>query len=154
MRSADTGLANELALAMTRLRARLRLESAPQGAAWTWSQVTTLMRIIAEGPCTVAQLAQAEHVRPQSMAESVAALRREGLVAGSQDPGDRRKVRLEATEEGRALAAAIPALREAWLQAAITAALGEDERAQLGAAVLLINRLADWPGGEPGFSAT
>jgi DNA-binding MarR family transcriptional regulator len=149
MNPAGAGIANELALAMMRLRARLRLESAPQGAGWTWSQVTTLSRIVAEGPSTVTQLARAEHVRPQSMAESVAALRREGLVTGSQDPDDRRKVRLEATEKGRALAAAIPALREAWLQAAITAALDDDERAQLGAAVLLLNRLADWPGGEP-----
>jgi DNA-binding MarR family transcriptional regulator len=150
MDPAGAGIANELALAMTRLRARLRLESAPQGAAWTWSQVTTLSRIVQEGPSTVTQLARAEHVRPQSMAESVAALRREGLVAGSQDPSDRRKVRLEATEKGRALAAAIPALREAWLQAAMAAALDDGERAQLGAAVLLMNRLADWPGDESG----
>ncbi|MCW2869316.1 MAG: hypothetical protein JWL99_636, partial [Streptomyces oryziradicis] len=36
--------AAELMKAMTRLRARLRTESAPTEMLWTWSQLTTLVR--------------------------------------------------------------------------------------------------------------
>ena len=53
--------ATELMKAMTRLRARLRSESAPTEMRWTWSQLTTLGRIISEGPATVSELAHAEH---------------------------------------------------------------------------------------------
>lgn len=148
-RSDSDRLAGELAQAMTRLRARLRLESAPDTWAWTWSQLNTLVRIATVGSSTAAELAQAEHVRPQSMAETVAALKRERLVVGRSDPADGRKVLLDATDEGRRLAATIPALREAWLDAAMHAALDDHEREQLGAAVALMNRLADWPNDTP-----
>jgi len=71
--------AAELMKSMTRLRARLRSETAPTEMSATWSQLTTLARIIAEGPTTTSALAQAEHVRRQSMAETIAALRALGV---------------------------------------------------------------------------
>jgi DNA-binding MarR family transcriptional regulator len=74
-------VARGLPRAMIRLRARLRAESAPDDMRLTWSQISTLLRIAEEGPITVSALAVAEHVRPQSMAETVAALRQEGLVS-------------------------------------------------------------------------
>jgi DNA-binding MarR family transcriptional regulator len=75
-----------LGRAMVRLRARLRAESAPDDMRWSWSQVTTLHRIAEEGPTTVSALAVAEHVRPQSMAETVAALRQAGTRRGRVRP--------------------------------------------------------------------
>src|SRR5258707_14804526 len=84
-------VARRLPRAMIRLRARLRAESAPENMRWTGSQITTLARIAGEGPITVSALAVAEHGRPQSMAETVAALRDEGLVSAKADPPDRRK---------------------------------------------------------------
>jgi DNA-binding MarR family transcriptional regulator len=63
-----TETATELMQAMTRLRARLRSESSPDEMELTWSQITTLARIVREGPVTATELARAEHVRRQSMA--------------------------------------------------------------------------------------
>jgi DNA-binding MarR family transcriptional regulator len=135
--------ATELMKAMTRLRARLRSESAPTEMAWTWSQLTTLGRIVAEGPTTMSELAHAEHVRRQSMAETVAALRAHDLVTAAQDPDDGRKTLITATAKGRSLLETIPAAREAWLAAAITKALGPGEEQALLKAAAIMNRIAD-----------
>jgi DNA-binding MarR family transcriptional regulator len=136
-------LASELARAMTRLRARLRLESAPSDESWTWSQLVTLKRIVIDGPTSVSALAQAEHVRPQSMAETVSALKQLGLVVAAADPGDGRKTLISATDEGRTLTMTVPALREAWLEAAIAKATDPAERKALRTAIEVMNRLAD-----------
>jgi DNA-binding MarR family transcriptional regulator len=135
--------ATELMKAMTRLRARLRSESAPTEMAWTWSQLTTLGRIVAEGPTTMSELAHAEHVRRQSMAETVAALRAHDLVTAAQDPDDGRKTLITATAKGRSLLETIPAAREAWLAAAIAKALGPGEEQALLKAAAIMNRIAD-----------
>jgi DNA-binding MarR family transcriptional regulator len=139
----ESQTATELMKAMTRLRARLRSESAPTEMAWTWSQLTTLGRIVAEGPTTMSELAHAEHVRRQSMAETVAALRAHDLVTAAQDPDDGRKTLITATAKGRSLLETIPAAREAWLAAAITKALGPGEEQALLKAAAIMNRIAD-----------
>ena len=136
--------AAELMKAMTRLRARLRAESAPDDMpSWTWSQLMTLGRIVDEGPTTVSELAQAEHVRRQSMAETVAALRAHGLITSAPDPDDGRRTLISATEEGRTLLETIPAAREEWLTVAIGKALGPDEQQALRKAAAIMKRLAD-----------
>lgn len=135
--------ATELMQAMTRLRARLRAESAPSEMPWTWSQIMTLGRIVREGTTTTSALANAEHVRRQSMAETVAALRAEGLVASDQDPNDGRKTLISATPKGQALSATIPAARETWLIGAIHELLGPEERQLLVQAAALMTRIAD-----------
>jgi DNA-binding MarR family transcriptional regulator len=139
----ESQTATELMKAMTRLRARLRSESAPSEMPWTWSQLTTLGRIIAEGPTTISELAHAEHVRRQSMAETVAALRAHDLITAAQDPDDGRKTLITATAKGRSLLATIPAAREAWLAAAIRKALGPGEEQALLKAAAIMNRIAD-----------
>lgn len=128
---------------MTRLRARLRAESAPQEMRWNWSQLTTLARIVTEGPATTTELAHAEHVRRQSMAETVAALRADGLIEAQPDPNDRRKILIHATRLGRSLSATISPAREAWLDTAITGLLDADEQQTLRTAAAIMNRLAD-----------
>jgi DNA-binding MarR family transcriptional regulator len=135
--------ATELMKAMTRLRARLRTESAPTEMPATWSQVTTLGRIVAEGPITATALAQAEHVRRQSMAETLAALRASGLITSEPDPDDGRKTLIKATPKGQDLHRTIPAAREAWLASAIRALLDPDEQQTLLKAAAIMNRIAD-----------
>lgn len=135
--------AAQLMTAMTRLRARLRTESAPDDRQWAWSQLTTLSRIVKEGPATTSELAQAEHVRRQSMAETLVALRTAGLVSTTKDPSDGRKTLIHATSEGRALIETIPAARVAWLGGAIEAQLRADERETLLKAAAIMNRIAD-----------
>jgi DNA-binding MarR family transcriptional regulator len=112
-------VARRLPQAMVRLRARLRAESTPRDMRWTWSQLSTLNRIATEGPTTVSALANAEHVRPQSMAETVAALRRDRLVAAKPDPTDGRKTLMAITASGRKLLSSLVPVREAWLETAI-----------------------------------
>ncbi len=133
----------ELMTAMTRLRARLRAESGHDEMPWTWSQLTTLGRIIQEQPTTTSALAQAEHVRRQSMAETIAALRAGGLIRTVQDPGDGRKTLISATPKGQKLLAMIPAAREAWLDVTIQTLLEPGEEATLRRAAAIMNRLAD-----------
>jgi DNA-binding MarR family transcriptional regulator len=135
--------ATELMKAMTRLRARLRAESAPSETSSTWSQLTTLARIVEEGPTTISALAHAEHVRRQSMAETVARLREDGLISTDQDPNDGRKVLISATRRGQAVTTTIPAAREAWLDEAIRTSLGQQERKTLLRAAGIMNRIAD-----------
>lgn len=135
--------AAELTKAMTRLRARLRSESAPDEMPWTWSQLTTLSRVVELGPTTTSALAQAEHVRRQSMAETLSALRAHGLITSEQDPGDGRKMLISATPEGRALTATIPAAREAWLTGTLRHLLRPGEQQVLRRAAAIMNRIAD-----------
>jgi DNA-binding MarR family transcriptional regulator len=135
--------ATALMKAMTRLRARLRAESAPTEMPWTWSQLTTLARIIQEGQTTTSALAQAEHVRRQSMAETVATLLADGLITSDPDPNDGRKTLITATRKGRALSKNIPAAREAWLNLAIASLLDPVEQQTLLKAAAVMNRIAD-----------
>ncbi|WP_370148804.1 MarR family winged helix-turn-helix transcriptional regulator [Streptacidiphilus sp. EB129] len=137
------GTAVELMRAMTRLRARLRTEAPLDDLPWNWSHLTTLGRLVNDGPATASELAQAEHVRRQSMAETLAALRGGGLVTTTRDPNDGRKSLVSATPAGRVLVERIPAAREAWLSGAISATLGSEERTTLHRAAEIMNRLAD-----------
>jgi DNA-binding MarR family transcriptional regulator len=138
-----TAIAAELMTAMVRLRARLRSESTPSDMRWTWSQLAALGRIVREGPTTTSDVAQAEHVRRQSMAETVAVLRADGLVEAQPDPADGRKTLLVATEQGRDLLESIPAAREAWLGVAMDATLDREEQEILRKAAAIMSRLAD-----------
>ena len=135
--------AAEFTRAMTRLRARLRSETAPEEMPWTWSQLTTLARVVNEGPMTASALAQAEHVRRQSMAETLSALRGHGLVVAEPDPDDGRRTLISSSAEGRALIATIPVAREAWLVGAMRKTLRPDEHEVLRQAAQIMNRIAD-----------
>ncbi|MGW0633536.1 MarR family winged helix-turn-helix transcriptional regulator [Streptomyces sp. NPDC002758] len=135
--------AAELTKAMMRLRARLRSESAPDEMPWTWSQLTTLGRVVELGPTTTSALAQAEHVRRQSMAETISALRAQGLIMSEQDPSDGRKTLISASDQGRELMATIPAAREAWLAGALRRLLQPGEQQVLLQAAAIMNRIAD-----------
>ena len=135
--------AAELTKAMTRLRARLRSETAPDEMPWTWSQLMTLSRIVDQGPTTASALAQAEHVRRQSMAETLAALRAHDLIVAEPDPNDGRKTLISATDAARALMPTIPAAREAWLAGALRSLLQPGEQQILLQASAIMNRIAD-----------
>jgi DNA-binding MarR family transcriptional regulator len=138
----DDEAAVRLGLAIKRIRARMRAESSTAGG-WTISQLSTLARIVDQAPVTAAAIAQAEHVRPQSIASIVATLREAGLVAAEPDPADGRKVLLSPTGAGRALVASVSASRQEWLARAIHAVVGPGDRAALAATIAMLNRLAD-----------
>jgi DNA-binding MarR family transcriptional regulator len=132
-----------LAVAVTRLRSRIRIESGLSSTGIPISQMAVLSRIIEEEPTTAAALAAAEHVTQQAIAQSLDTLKKRGLVTKSPDPGDGRKSLVSATEAGRALLERIKASREAWLSRAIEAAVRPEERRALESTIELLQRIAD-----------
>jgi DNA-binding MarR family transcriptional regulator len=136
-------LADELMKAMIRLRSRLRSESEPGDTRWSWSQITTLSRILELAPTTVTELANREHVRRQSMAQTVAALKAGRLVSTRTDPDDARKSLVDVTPAGRELARGVPLARESWLDATIDDLLTDREQQVLRESIRLLNRIAE-----------
>ena len=136
-------VATRLALALTRLRARLREESGRDSTGLSISQLSILQRLRRDGPATAAALAAAEHVSQQAIAQSLTVLKTDGLVSVEPDPTDGRKSLISVTAAGRRLVESIMASRDDWLIRAIESAIGPDERAALDKTIELLERLGD-----------
>jgi DNA-binding MarR family transcriptional regulator len=135
----DTALvASELRMVLGQLVRRLRSEYR-----FPLSQGAVLGRLDRQGPQSVSDLALAERVKPQSMAQTVSDLEAEGLVARSPDPGDGRRALVALTDDGRAALYDERRRREGWLASAIAEDMSADEQAVLGDAVPLLRRLAE-----------
>ena len=132
-----------LAMAVSRLRSRIRIEAGMRSTGIPISQLAVLGRIIDEGPTTAAALAAGEHVTQQAISQSLATLRERGLVEKQADPGDGRKSLVTATAAGRELMEGIAASREEWLTQAVDAAVRPEERPLLAEAIELLERIAD-----------
>ncbi len=102
-----------------------------------------LGRLDRAGPRSVSELALAERVRPQSMAQTVAELETDGLVERRPDPEDGRRALVELTDQGRAALGADRSAREGWLAQAIERDLAPEEQDVLRHAVELLRTLAD-----------
>jgi DNA-binding MarR family transcriptional regulator len=107
------------------------------------AQATVLGRLDREGARSVSDLAVAEHVRPQSMAQTVGDLESEGLVTRRPDPEDGRRALVELTTQGHEALAAERGRREGWLAEAIESDLTPEEQEVLARAVPLLRRLAE-----------
>ncbi|MGA3247724.1 MAG: MarR family transcriptional regulator [Paraburkholderia sp.] len=134
-------LAGELRVVVGRLKRRLR-EQAHFGDL-SWTQVRVLSRLEREGPATVTALARAEGMRPQSMGETVAALKAAGFVSGAPDPSDGRQTVLSLTPSCTEAIRSGQAAREDWLFRALRTKLAPAEQAQLTDAVELLKRLVE-----------
>jgi DNA-binding MarR family transcriptional regulator len=132
-----------LAMAVSRLRSRIRTESGMRSTGIPISQLAVLARIIDEGPTTAAALAAGEHVTQQAIAQSLATLKERGLVEKQADPSDGRKSLVSATPAGRELRESLAVSREEWLTQAVDAAVKPEERPLLREAIELIERIAD-----------
>jgi DNA-binding MarR family transcriptional regulator len=132
-----------LAMAVFRLRSRIRIEAGLRSTGIPISQLAVLGRIIDEGPTTAAALAAGEHVTQQAIAQSVATLKERGLVEKQADPSDGRKSLVSATASGRELMETIAVSREEWLTQAVDAAVKPGERPLLAEAIELLERIAD-----------
>lgn len=130
-------LAAELRVVLGRLVRRLRAERA-----FPISHAVVLGHLDREGPQAVSELAALEHVRPQSMAQTVRELEEDGLVRRRPDPGDRRRAPVELTARGRTTLEAERSRREGWLATVIGEDLSAEERAVLGRAVRVLKRIA------------
>ena len=131
-------LAAELRVVLGQLIRRLRAEHR-----FPLSHGTVLGRLDREGEQSVSDLAVAERVRPQSMAQTVSDLETDGLVARRPDPSDGRRALVTLTEEGRAALDADRRHRDGWLALAIADDLSPDEQAVLARAAELLRRIAE-----------
>lgn len=64
------------------------------------ARLSALSVLVYGGPCALAELANAEHVRPPTMTRIVQALERDGLVRRQTSSEDRRAIVLRATRKG------------------------------------------------------
>ncbi|HEX4735700.1 MAG TPA: MarR family transcriptional regulator [Thermoleophilaceae bacterium] len=135
----DTGaVASELRAVVGQLVRRLRARGS-----FPLSQGSVLGRLDREGPLSVSDLAHAERVRPQSMAQTVGDLEQAGLVSRRPDPHDGRRALVELTDAGREAVARERADRASWLALAIGEELTRGEQQALARALPLLRRLAD-----------
>jgi len=139
---------DELGAALSELRGLLgrlqrRLRSQSELRQFSAAQVAVFHHLIRHEDATVAELAQVEHMRPQSMGAVVASLQALGLVQGRPDPGDGRKVLLSLTAAGRRAVHDSRASRDDWLMDAVSRLCSPQEQALLVQAVPLLARLAD-----------
>jgi DNA-binding MarR family transcriptional regulator len=132
-----------LAVAIKRLRGRLREAVWGSGVELPIAQLAIVKRLRDAGPTTAAALAAAEHVSHQAIAQNLAALKHAGLVRTAPDPSDGRKNLVHITATGTRLFASAVASRDAWLADAIERSVPAGERAALERAILLLERLAD-----------
>ncbi len=142
----DTGdsaatAARDLRVVFSRLRRRLRDLAIDDDL--TPSQTAALTRLWKEGASSASALADAERVRPQSMATIVAALEQRGLIARTPDPEDGRRQVISLTDEGRRRAESDRQVREEWLARAIQERYSERERRVILDALSLLERLTE-----------
>jgi DNA-binding MarR family transcriptional regulator len=134
----STRLASELRLVLGHLVRRLRVEHR-----FSLSQGAVLGRLDREGTRSIGDLASAERVRPQSMAQTVSDLEAEGLIARSPDPADGRRTLVALTAQGRETLEADRRQREGWLARAIAEDLSPAEQQLLARATSLLQRLSE-----------
>lgn len=106
------------------------------------AQASVLSRLDREGAQTASALAAAERVRPQSMAQTLAELETTGLIERRPDSGDRRRIQIDLTAQGRERVLEERGRRTGWLAAAIATELNPEEQRTLLAAVPLLRRLS------------
>jgi DNA-binding MarR family transcriptional regulator len=131
-------LASDLRAVVGQLFRRLRAEQ----DRFSLSQGAVLGRLVREGPQSVSDLAAAERVRPQSMAQTVADVESAGFVERSPDPGDRRRALVSLTEVGMEAILASRREREGWLAGEIEKLTPED-RVALARAVEVLSAIAE-----------
>jgi len=118
---------------------RARAAAAAHELSLTESAV--LARLAKQGPATIADLARAESMKPQSMGTTVAALGERGLIGRKPHPTDGRQVNIELTPKGADVRKSAGDAKRAWVAQAI-AQLDEQDQQTLFRAGEMIRRLA------------
>jgi DNA-binding MarR family transcriptional regulator len=132
-------VASDLRVVLGQLTRRLRA----QHRSFPLSHGAVLGRLDRCGARSVSELAAAERMRPQSMAQTVADLEGDGLVTRRPDPDDRRRALVELTDQGRRVLEIDRAQKDGWLARAITDELSPADLDVLETAVELLRRLAE-----------
>jgi DNA-binding MarR family transcriptional regulator len=131
-------VASDLRVVLGQLMRRLRAEDR-----FPLSQAAVLGRLDRCGPMSVSDLAVAERVRPQSMAQTVSDLEVDGCVTRHADPDDKRRALVELTDAGLARLEADRTARDGWLARTIVDKLSPADQDALKRAVELLRELAE-----------
>jgi DNA-binding MarR family transcriptional regulator len=126
---------------LSRLARRLRQR--PLTGQLTQPESSALALVTRDNAMTVADLARAEDVRPQSMGAVVGSLERRGLLKRQRDRTDGRRVLITVTKAGREVTNKARSPRGDQIAGALSSGFSEEELEQLLAAAPLLGRLAD-----------
>ncbi|WP_122409620.1 MarR family winged helix-turn-helix transcriptional regulator [Pseudomonas viridiflava] len=128
---------------LTRLSKRLRQEAQnhPEG----WSQMLVLSAIDRmAGAATPTQIAEAERMQSSNLASLLRELDARKLIERTPDIHDKRRVRISLSEGGKALLQESRDQRDRWLSNAVQSCLTEEERHQLEAAGVIMEKLSNY----------
>jgi DNA-binding MarR family transcriptional regulator len=135
----DTALlASELRVVLGQLARRLRAKHQ-----FSLAQGSVLGRLDRTGTASIGDLALAEHVRPQSMTQTINDLEADKLIARRPDPTDGRRTLITLTDRGRVALDEDRRERDTWLATAIASDLSDPEQQQLADVLTLLRRLVD-----------
>ncbi|MEA3029736.1 MAG: hypothetical protein QOJ53_1789 [Sphingomonadales bacterium] len=125
----------------TAIRLLRTLRREDDGSGLSAPRLSALSVIVYGGPMSLAELAAAEQVKAPTMSRIVDALVERGLVTREAKPGDRRSVRIGATEQGAQL---LSAGREQRVGALVVrlGRLADSERRALARGVEILERIA------------
>ena len=137
-RPSDAELPARLHSAALHLLRRLAQEDRATGV--SAPRLSALSVLVFGGPTMIGFLAGVEGVTPPTMTRLVAGMVADGLVERLPDPGDRRVVRVAASERGRSLLLAGRDRRVSTL-AAMIASLTPKERRRLESAARIIEAM-------------
>lgn len=140
--TAIPALAVDLAVAISQIRSRIREEAGEGNRGITVSQLAMLRRLTEQGPMCASALAATEHITQQAIAQRLSLLKPTGYIRTSPDPGDKRRVLVEVTAEGRQMLDSLSVSGQDWLARAISAVVSPEEVPDLVKAVELLERLA------------
>jgi DNA-binding MarR family transcriptional regulator len=132
-------LAIDLRTAVMRTSRRLRVEAT--GDVITPGQYTVLAQLHGNGPRTLRELADREHVQAPSMTRIVNALTEQGFVSRSAHPEDGRQVRVDITPGGEAVLEQARNQRTAWLAQRV-ALLSDEDRLTLSRAAHIMQEMS------------
>src|ERR1700744_4538240 len=130
-------LAADLRGVMGQLIRRLRREDL-----FPLNQASVLGRLDRCGSQSVSDLAAAERIRPQSMAQTVGDLEADGLANRNPDPGARRRALVILTAAGKGRIEADRRAREGWLAMAFEE-MPEADLATIERSVEILRRVVD-----------
>ena len=120
-----------------------RLRQRPLTGQLSQSESAALGRVIRDNAMTVADLARAEDVRPQSMGAVVGSLEHRGLLKRQRDRTDGRRVLITVTKAGREVFESGRTPRGDQFVDGLSSGFTDEELGQLVAIAPLLGRLAD-----------
>ena len=129
-------LMSAIGLLVRRVRAQTDTEE------FSWAERLVVARLARSGATSIAELARAEGMKPQSMGSTIAALEAAGVVEREPHPSDGRQSLIALSAKGKAVRKTIRDAKIAWLEQAL-ARLEPHERETLFAAGRVIARMVE-----------